>query len=68
MAKSPENSQLPSAVAFALGFLTTGIGVIRSVEPFELIARAFIVIVVSSACGRLLIAVWQKAGIEEHKQ
>ena len=53
-----EKSQTPSAVAWALGFLTVGVGVLRSVEPMELILRAVVVAVVSSFCIRVVMTVW----------
>ena len=53
-----EKSQTPASLAWALGFLTVGVGILRSVEPTELILRAIVVTVVSSCCIRLVMTVW----------
>ena len=58
MTQQTEKSQAPRSYAAALGFLTVGVGVLRSVEPIELAVRAIIVVVVSTLCIRLLMFVW----------
>jgi hypothetical protein len=58
MEQKTEKSQVPHSYAVALGFLTIGIGVLRSVGAVELALRAVVVVVVSSVCIRLLMFVW----------
>lgn len=41
------DSLLPKAIGFFVGFMTLGIGILRSVQPFELTVRVVIVAAVS---------------------
>lgn len=59
MSSLSEKSQLPTNVAFVLGFLTIGVGALRSVGAFELFLRAVVVSVVSSVAVRILLVVWK---------
>ncbi|MEQ9407234.1 MAG: hypothetical protein RIK87_05885 [Fuerstiella sp.] len=55
---SGSRSPLPQAVGFLAGFLTLGIGTLRSVEPAELIVRTVVAGSVTYVVVRVLRLVW----------
>ena len=48
------DSPLPKAIGFFVGFMTLGIGILRSVQPFELTVRVVIATAFSWFAVRLL--------------
>ena len=42
-----------------MGFLTVGIGIVKSVGPMELMMRAAVMAVVTSFCTRILMSMWK---------
>ncbi|HIF00372.1 MAG: hypothetical protein ABGZ53_09160 [Fuerstiella sp.] len=49
---------LPRVLGFSIGFLTIGIGVMRSVEPSEIFARALAAGVVTCVIARCFALLW----------
>jgi len=60
MEVTANSPSLPRVLGFAIGFLTIGIGVVRSVEPSEILTRALAAGVVTWIIARCFALLWMR--------
>ncbi len=60
MKMTANSPPLPRVLGFAIGFMTIGIGVVRSVEPSEILTRALSAGVVTWIIARCFALLWMR--------